>query len=93
MTAIRSKRQAVLKLAADHGAVNVRIFGSEARGDARPESDVDLLVDMSAGRSLLDLVALGQDLEDLLGRPVDVVTPAALAPELRAAILADARPL
>lgn len=64
-----------------------------ARGDDRPESDLDLIVDMDAGRSLIDLVALGQDLEELLQRRVDVVTGHSVAPAIRARILADARPL
>lgn len=69
------------------------MFGSEARGEAGPDSDLDLLVDMDPGRSLLDLAGLGQDLEDLLGRRVDVVTERSLNPRLRVSILADAQPL
>ncbi|MEO7892265.1 MAG: nucleotidyltransferase family protein [Vicinamibacterales bacterium] len=69
------------------------MFGSEARQEAGPDSDLDLLVDMEAGRSLLDLVGLGQDLEDLLSRRVDVLTAASVHPQLRASIMADARPL
>jgi len=71
---LREKRDEILALAAKHGARNVRVFGSVVRGEAGPDSDVDLLVDMEEGRSLLDHVALIQDLEDLLGCKVDVLT-------------------
>lgn len=90
---LRGKRNDILRIAASHGARNVRLFGSAARGEDRPDSDLDLLVEMESGRSLLDLVGLGQDLEDLLHRKVDVVTDASIHPVLRARILADARPL
>ena len=66
MTQIEQHRHAILHAAARHGARNVRLFGSVARGDDRPNSDVDLLVDMADDRSLLDLVALAQELEELL---------------------------
>ena len=90
---ILAKREGILRLAAKHGASHVRIFGSFARGRARPGSDVDLLVDMEPGRSYLDLVALWQELGRFVGRPVDVVTERGLSPFLRARILAEARPL
>ncbi len=90
---LQARRQEILEVAARHGARNVRLFGSVARGDDRPGSDVDLLVEMAPGRSLLDLVGLGQDLEDLLHRSVDVLTEASLHPSLRERILAEARPL
>ena len=90
---VDEKRTEILRIATRHGARNLRVFGSHARGDARQDSDVDLLVDMESGRSLLDLVALGQDLEDLLQRHVDVITRSSLAPALRDRILAEARPL
>lgn len=74
-------------------ARNVRLFGSVARGEDRPESDLDLLVDMEAGRSLLDLVSLGEDLEELLHRKVDVLTGDGVHPAVRSKILAESRPL
>lgn len=93
MMDLADTRREILRIAARHGAHNVRLFGSTARGEDRPESDLDLLVDMESGRSLLDLVGLGQDLEDLLQRKVDVLTETSVHPALRARILAEARPL
>lgn len=87
------KRNEILRIAKRYGASNLRVFGSVARGDDRPASDVDLLVDMAPDRSLLDVVGLGQDLEELLDRHVDVLTRASLHPALRARILAESRPL
>jgi hypothetical protein len=86
-------RDAILAIAARYGARNVRAFGSAARGDAGPDSDIDLLVDLEPGRTLLDLVALWQDLEDLLGRPVDVVVEGGINPYLEERILSEAVPL
>jgi predicted nucleotidyltransferase len=83
----------ILRIARDNGVRDVRIFGSRARGDARSTSDLDLLVRMDSGRSLLDLIGFKQGVEDLLGVRVDVVTDAALSPYLRDRILAEARPL
>jgi predicted nucleotidyltransferase len=71
---LRQRREEILRIAAVHGASNVRVFGSVARGDARPDSDIDLLVDFEQGRSLLDLSALISDLEEVLGYRVDVGT-------------------
>ncbi len=90
---LSENREAILQLAAHHGAANVRVFGSVAREDATPESDVDFLVDMEADRSLLDLVGLWQDLEDLLGQSVDVISEGGMSPYLRDKILAEAVPL
>jgi predicted nucleotidyltransferase len=90
---VQSKRDEILRIASTHGARNLRVFGSVARGEDRPDSDLDLLVDMGPGRSLLDLVALGQDLEDLLHRKVDVLTAVSVHPALRDRILSEARSL
>lgn len=86
-------RDNLLALASRHRATRIRIFGSVARGEDKPGSDIDLLVDFAPEASLLDLVGLQQDAEALLGRQVDVVTPEGMSPFLRERILADARPL
>lgn len=83
----------VLRIARLHGATSVRVFGSWARGEQGSRSDLDLLVDLEVGRSLLDLVAIKQDLEDLLHCSVDVVTERSLSPWLRERVLAEAIPL
>lgn len=86
LSELRSKRGPILRLAARHGARNVRVFGSVARGEARRDSDVDFVVDLDAGHSVLDLAELIVDLEDELGRSVDVVelrTPSAVADRIR----------
>ncbi len=90
---IQEKRHDILQIAAEHGARNVRIFGSVVRGDAGAESDVDILVKMDQGRSLLDLSALIMDLRDMLGRKVDVVSEDGLYWLLRRRILREAKPL
>ena len=76
-----------------HGAQRMRLFGSTARGDDAPTSDVDVLVAFEPDRDLLDLVAIRLELEALLGRSVDVVDEAGLSPYLRDSILRSARPL
>ncbi|MEZ5616379.1 MAG: nucleotidyltransferase family protein [Rhodocyclaceae bacterium] len=86
-------RDNLLALASRHHATRIRIFGSVARGEDKPDSDIDLLVDFAPEASLLDLVGLQQDAEALLGRQVDVVTPEGVSPFLRERILAGARPL
>ncbi len=90
---ITAKRQAILQLAAQYGAFNVRVFGSVARGEAGPESDLDLLVDLEPGRSLLDLGGLLLDLRDLLEVSVDVGTVPMLKARIRERVLAEAVPL
>jgi len=87
---LKEKREEILAIAAKHGAYNVRIFGSVARGEARPDSDVDFLVEIEQNRSLLDRIALIQDLEDLLGRKVDVAKPENLRETIRAKVLREA---
>ena len=90
---LKAKRQEILALAQQRGARNVRVFGSVARGEARADSDIDFLVDLEPGRSLLALGGLLMDLRALLGREVDLVTEAGLRARLRPGILAEARPL
>ena len=90
---LRAKRDDILRLAARHGARNVRVFGSAARGETTEESDVDFIVDLEPGRSLLDHSALVQDLQGLLGRKVDVLTERSIYWLLRRRILREARPL
>jgi predicted nucleotidyltransferase len=90
---LAEKRDEILRIASDRGAYNVRVFGSVARGDATEASDVDFLVDMEQGRSLLDLGGLQMDLEDLLGRRVDVVTEKGLHWYIHDRVLEDAVPL
>ncbi len=90
---IRKKRDAILHIAARHGARDVRVFGSFVRGDATEQSDLDLLVRMEQDRSLLDRIGMIHDLEDLLGRKVDVVNENALHHTLRDRILREVAPL
>lgn len=90
---LKVKRQEILRLAAKHGADHIRVFGSVARGEARPDSDIDLLVDLAPGRSLMDHAALILDLQRLLGCRVDVVTERGLRERVRQKVLAEAIPL
>jgi predicted nucleotidyltransferase len=90
---IGDKRDAILALAVRYGASNVRIFGSVAEGEAKEDSDVDFLVDLEPGRSLFDLGGLLMDLEELLGRKVDLVTEPALHWYIREKVMHQARPL
>lgn len=87
---IEAHREELLAIARRRGASSVRVFGSMARGDARPDSDVDLLVTLAPGVSGLALGGIVVDMQELLGRRVDVVTEAALHPELRRRVLATA---
>lgn len=87
---LRLNREAILDLAAKFGARNVRLFGSVARGEQREDSDIDLLVEMEPARSLLDLIGLNQELEDLLGCKVDVVSDRGLDRYIRDEVLAEA---
>ncbi len=82
-----------METATRNGAVNVRIFGSVVRGEDRPESDIDFLVNLEPGRSLMDLARLLRELNTLLNRPVDVVTEAGLRSRIKDQVLKEARPL
>jgi predicted nucleotidyltransferase len=92
-TLLKTRRKEILEIAARNGAVNVRVFGSVARGDDKPDSDIDFLVNLEAGRSLLDLARLLRELSTLLDHPVDVVTEAVLRPRIKSQVLKEARPL
>lgn len=83
----------IKSIAAAHGGGNLRLFGSLARGEANPDSDLDLIVDLEKGRTLLDLIAIKQDLEDFLNRKVDIVTERGLNRYLREHILSEAVPI
>jgi uncharacterized protein len=87
---LKEKCEAILSICAKHGAHNVRMFGSVARGGADEQSDIDLLVDMEPGRTLLDLGGLLMDRQALLGQNVDVVTERGLKPRIRERVLAEA---
>lgn len=88
----REKRGEILRLGEKHGAQNIRVFGSVARGESREGSDVDLLVEFAPGRTLFDLIGLRLDLKDLLGAEVEIVTPNSLR-YLRDRVLAEAKVL
>ncbi len=96
MTALElivERREDILRLAASHGAGNVRVFGSAARGDDTALSDIDFLVTMEPDRSLLDQSGLLADLSELLGRAVDVVIDDSIYWLIRQRILKEARPI
>lgn len=87
------ERETLIRIAARHYASNIRVFGSVARGEDGPDSDIDLLVDFGPEASLLDLIALKQEIERILHRPADVVTVDGVSPFLRQRILGEACPL
>lgn len=87
---LKSKRDSILSIAAKHGAKDIRIFGSFARGEDKPGSDVDFIVNLEEGRSLFDLISLKNDLEELLGRKVDVVTEDSLHWYIKKKIIQEA---
>jgi predicted nucleotidyltransferase len=87
---LKTKREDILRIAAKHGARNVRVFGSVARGEADEESDIDFLVEMEPGRSLLDMGGLLMELRELLERDVDVITERGLKPRIREQVLREA---
>ncbi len=87
---IKEKRNEILNIAARHGAHNVRVFGSVARGEADEQSDIDFLVEMDLGRSLLDHAALWLELQEFLGCKVDVVSERGIKPRIRERVLREA---
>jgi predicted nucleotidyltransferase len=90
---LKSRREEILSIAARHGARNVRVFGSVARGEDDDKSDIDLLVEFESGRSLLDHAGLWLELQDLLGCKVDVVSERGIKPRIRERVLREAVPL
>jgi hypothetical protein len=90
---LTKKRNEILELARLHGATLIRVFGSVARGEANSKSDIDFLVQMEPGRTLLDMGGLLMDLQHTLGRPVDVVTEKGLKGRIRERVLQEAVPL
>jgi predicted nucleotidyltransferase len=90
---LQAKREEILALAARRGTRNLRVFGSVARGEAGPASDVDFLVELAPGHTLFDLGHLQMDLQDLLGRKVDLVEPEGLHWYIRDQVLREAIPL
>jgi uncharacterized protein len=90
---LKSRREEILSIAASHGARNVRVFGSVARGEDDDKSDIDLLVEFESGRSLLDHAGLWLELQDLLGCKVDVVNERGIKPRIRERVLREAVPL
>ena len=90
---LKEKRDAILCMCAKHGAHNVRVFGSVARGEADEQSDIDLIVEFDPERSLLDHAALWLELQDLLGCKLDVVSDRGIKPRIRERVLREAIPL
>ncbi|MDQ7784092.1 MAG: nucleotidyltransferase family protein [Desulfomonilaceae bacterium] len=90
---VKRKRREILAIADRYGARNVRIFGSVARGESGPESDVDFLIELDPGRNLFDLGGFLYEVQELLGHPVDVVTEKGLKRHVRSSVLDEAVPL
>ena len=86
-------RDAIWAIALKHGASNLRLFGSVVRGEERPDSDIDLLIDLAETRGFVDYLALVDELENLFGRRVDVIIRRSLSPHFRPYIEAEAQPL
>ncbi|TWI66058.1 hypothetical protein LZ24_02908 [Desulfobotulus alkaliphilus] len=90
---LKNKREEILRISRQHGAKNIRVFGSVARNQDGPDSDIDILVDLDQGRSLMDLGGMSIELETLLGQKVDIVTEKGLHWYLKEKIIREARPL
>ena len=93
MNRLREKREDIMRIAESNGARNLKVFGSVARGEEGPESDIDFLVEMEPGRNLLDMGRLLMDLQDFLGCKVDIVEPEGLHWYVRKKVLGEAVPL
>lgn len=87
---LKEKRDLILKIGYKHGVGNIRVFGSVARSEDGPKSDLDLLVEFEKGRSLFDLIHFKHEVEDLLGVKVDVVTENSIHWSMRQDVLAEA---
>ena len=90
---LHRRRDAIRAIALKHGASNLRLFGSVVRGEERPDSDIDLLIDLAETRGFVDYLALVHELENLFGRRVDVIIRRSLSPHFRPYIEAEAQPL
>jgi uncharacterized protein len=90
---IKHNRKSILRLAKRYGITKMKVFGSVARGEDNPDSDIDFLVEMEPGRSLFDLGGLLMDLEKLLGCKVDLLTEKSLHWYIRENVLSEAKPL
>jgi hypothetical protein len=87
---IRQKRQEIYRIANEHGAKNIRVFGSVVRNESDAESDIDFLVEFDDDRSLFDLIAMKNKLEKLFNRPVDIITEQSLHWSIREEVLQEA---
>ena len=92
-TDLQARARDIDALARKYGATNLRLFGSAARGEETDSSDIDILAEFEPGRSYFDLIGLQQDLEFVLNRPVDIVTPDSLHAVIKDNILKEAQPL
>ena len=90
---LHRRRKDVLAIAARHGISGIRVFGSVARGEERPDSDIDLLIDLDEGRGFGDYLAFAEEIERLFSRHAEIVIDRSLSPHLRPFIEKEARPL
>lgn len=89
MEELREKREDILSIAFSHGAKKIGVFGSAARGEDNCESDIDFLVDMEKGKTIIDRIALLQDLQNFLGRKVDVISARSLRDRVKSNVYRD----
>ncbi len=90
LTKLKKYKKDILKIASLHGAKNIKVFGSVARGEQNQNSDIDFVVEMEKGKTVLNRIALMQDLKKLLGQEVDVVTYKSLREKIKHDIIKDA---